>query len=363
MSGLLSPLQSEHRRKAMDLFFSPEAKNLRMDSILGGETQELAMLDHLFQGWRNLSDKGIDERSGKPIKKMGLEVDTPVQMSELEKLQTELNEVNNAIKMTGNDGEIYRSLSPDDREYVKGLIIKHIGGTDLGGIGSLGSEGRHYPQDYENQELAGTRIPANFAPGQRQSNGIARLLDVAEGMDSDSGAGLYGLPIDVMHKISAAERPDLIADPNNLKYGPQSMNQSDGRRSGDKLLDSRKQRSQNKYAEVFEAENGVPLKQRGTPLGDVNDKGTIELLKEQGRQDLAERRLVSKMNQEQLRAELSQRLLAQRVDELLASGTSPTMTKSAGEVNTSDRGKSVNIYADKVIMEKGINGNGKNGKH
>ena len=182
-------------------------------------------------------------------------------------------------------------------------------------------------------------------------------------MDSDSGAGLYGLPIDVMHKISAAERPDLIADPNNLKYGPQSMNQSDGRRSGDKLLDSRKQRSQNKYAEVFEAENGVPLKQRGTPLGDVNDKGTIELLKEQGRQDLAERRLVSKMNQEQLRAELSQRLLAQRVDELLASGTSPTMTKSAGEVNTSDRGKSVNIYADKVIMEKGINGNGKNGKH
>ena len=33
-----------------------------------------------------------------------------------------------------------------------------------------------------------------------------------------------------------------------------------------------------------------------------------------------------------------------------------------GDINTSDEGKAVNIFADTVLMEKGINGNGKNGK-
>lgn len=38
--------------------------------------------------------------------------------------------------------------------------------------------------------------------------------------------------------------------------------------------------------------------------------------------------------------------------------------KSAGEINTGTGGKAVNIFADKVVMEKAINGNGKgNGKH
>tara|TARA_R100000908_G_C3713209_1_gene118979 strand:- start:24 stop:749 length:726 start_codon:yes stop_codon:yes gene_type:complete len=33
-----------------------------------------------------------------------------------------------------------------------------------------------------------------------------------------------------------------------------------------------------------------------------------------------------------------------------------------GNINTSDQGKAVNIFADTVLMEKGINGTGKNGK-
>ncbi len=33
-----------------------------------------------------------------------------------------------------------------------------------------------------------------------------------------------------------------------------------------------------------------------------------------------------------------------------------------GDINTSDQGKAVNIFADTVLMEKGINGNGKNGR-
>ena len=34
-----------------------------------------------------------------------------------------------------------------------------------------------------------------------------------------------------------------------------------------------------------------------------------------------------------------------------------------GDINTSDQGKAVNIFADTVLMEKGINGNGRNGKN
>ena len=32
-----------------------------------------------------------------------------------------------------------------------------------------------------------------------------------------------------------------------------------------------------------------------------------------------------------------------------------------GDINTSDQGKAVNIFADTVLMQKGINVNGKNG--
>ena len=34
-----------------------------------------------------------------------------------------------------------------------------------------------------------------------------------------------------------------------------------------------------------------------------------------------------------------------------------------GDINTSDQGKAVTVIADKVYMNKAINGNGKNGKH
>ena len=39
------------------------------------------------------------------------------------------------------------------------------------------------------------------------------------------------------------------------------------------------------------------------------------------------------------------------------------LNESVGEVNTSDQGKAVTVIADKVYMNKAINGNGKNGKH
>jgi len=53
------------------------------------------------------------------------------------------------------------------------------------------------------------------------------------------------------------------------------------------------------------------------------------------------------------------------VNDLLSKATNygfDVADKSAGSITTADQGKAVNIFADKVVMEKAINGNGKNGK-
>jgi hypothetical protein len=262
--GLFSPSQLEHKQKALSLFFSPEAKALRNDPVLGGETQELALLDHLLSGWKNLQDKGIDGRTGKPINKFSLAVDDKVNMDERELIQAQILEVQNALKLgTDQKAGQFKTLSSEDRQYVEGLIRKHIAGADIGDIGGAGTNRRTYPLDYKDSKLAGSVIPVNFAPGQKQNRGVALLLDKAEMVDPDTGVALHGVEIDAMHRIPAAERPDLVADIRNIKMGPTSLNQSDGRREGAELETSRKQRDMNLYDQLFYLENGVRNKQRG----------------------------------------------------------------------------------------------------
>lgn len=262
--GLFSPSQLAHRDKAISLFFSPEAKALRDDPILGGDTQELALLDHLFSGWKNLKDKGIDGRSGKPIKEFSLAVDDEINLDERELIQAQILEVQNALKLgTDQKAGQFKTLSPEDRQYVEGLIRKHIAGADIGKIGGAGTNKRRYPLNYNDKELAGTVIPVTFGPGQKQNRGVSLLLDKAEMVDPDTGVALHGVEIDAMHRIPAAVRPDLVADIGNIKMGPTSLNQSDGMREGAKLEQSRKQRDMNLYDQLFYLENGVRNKQRG----------------------------------------------------------------------------------------------------
>lgn len=262
--SLFSPTQLAHKQRALDLFFSPGAKALRSDPVLGGENQELALLDHLFGGWKNLQDKGIDGRSGKQIKEFSLGKDDQIEMDRGEVLQAQINEVQNALNQDPNQkaGQ-FKTLTPEDREYVSGLIRKHIAGTDIGEIGGLGTNMRRYPKDFKDPELAGTVIPVNFKPGQKQERGVALMLDKAEMVDPDTGIALHGVDIDAMHREPAAVRPDLVAAIGNIKMGPTAMNQSDGRREGAELQTSRRKRDMNLFEERFLLENGVPAKQRG----------------------------------------------------------------------------------------------------
>ena len=262
MDGLFSPTQAAHRDKTQSLFFTPEARALRNDPSIA-EVQELALLDHLFSGWRNLESKGIDGRSGKPIKKYKLAVDDPVEMDRAELVQAQINEVKNALGGNVETPEAFRTMSPEDREYVDSVIRKHIAGADIGTMGGLGTNQRRFPSDHPDASLRGQIIPVSFAPGQKQDRGVKLLLDKAEGVDVDTGIALHGVDIDAMHREPAAERPDLVADIGNIKMGPTSMNQSDGRRTGEALQGSRKSRLLNLQDELFFLENGIPAKQRG----------------------------------------------------------------------------------------------------
>ena len=262
MHARLSPTQRAHSDKTLAMFLSPEAKALRSDPEIA-EIQELAMLDHLLSGWKNLESKGIDGRTGKPISKFSLAVDDPVELDRAELVQQQIDEVKHALSGEVDTPGAYRQLSSEDRQYIEGLIRKHIAGTDIGTIGGLGTNQRRYPKDYADESLRDTVIPVSFAPGQKQDRGVKLLLDKAEGVDEDTGVGLYGVDIDAMHREPAAERPDLVAAISNIKMGPTSMNQSDGKRTGIELERSRRKRLQNLQDERFFLENDIPAKQRG----------------------------------------------------------------------------------------------------
>ena len=299
MRALFSPTQALHAEKTKRLFLSPEAKALRTDPDLG-EIQEIALLDHLFKGWRNLTDRGVDGRSGKAHTTYGLAVDDKVELNKAELLGAQIAEVKNALANNVEVPEAFRQLAPEDREYIGNLIDKHIFASHVGEIGGRGAEGRVYPLDYAVAELRGQPIPANFAPGQKQSRGKKLMLDIAEGVDVDTGVGLYGVDIDAMHRVPAAEAPELVAAESNIKMGPTSMNQSDGRRTGQQLAGSRQSRLLKLQDALFLEEHGVPNKWRGG-------------LDKQTRDDLAINR---KMTDKDRQQEYAQRLLDQRIDEL-----------------------------------------------
>lgn len=243
------------------MFFSPQGRELLKDPEVG-ESAELAFLDHYLQGWKNLADPGIDGRTGKPIQKFKLAVDDQVELPQAEIFEAQMLENKRALAGV-EDIEGFQTMSEEEKDFARAIIQKHIGGSEIGSIGGLGTTGRTYPLDYADKSLAGTKIPVSFAPGEKQNRGLKLMLDKVGGVDPDTGAGLLGVEIDAMHREPAAVRPDLVTAVGNIKMGPTAQNQSDGKRTGEDLINSRKSRGMNLYDELFYSENGVPNKWRG----------------------------------------------------------------------------------------------------
>ena len=281
------------------LFTSPEAVEIRSsDDDLLRESYELGYLDHVLQGWKHLEDRGVDGRTKKPHKTFGLATDDVIELGDDERLQMQINEVQNALSGSVDVPEQFRQIDDNERAYILGLIKKHVAKGSVSSVGNLGTTGRVYPTDHP---LAGQKIPVNQTPDERYARGEKLVLDVAGMVDPDTNAQLTGNELDAMHRQPAAEYPELVAAISNIKMGPNSMNQSDGRREGEDVQASRQSRLQNLQDERFFLENGVRNKQRGGI-----DKQT-----------LADNRIAASMSPEELEVERDTRMVDQLAQEVL----------------------------------------------
>lgn len=269
MDLLLSAIQRERLNRGKELFFSPEAKALRSDPVLGGSNQELAALDYFLSGYKNLEprygeeDEVVKSKSGEIIRKgknelpgLALAVDDEVNIDELERLNHQIDETKRFI----TNGEVpnsFSSLEPEDIAYLREAVIKHIYGGAIDSVGELGTKNRKYPLTYADTSLRGKVIPAVFMPGQKRERGVNLLTDVMQNIDKDTGVGTYGNSINALHREAAANNPTLLTDINNIRMGNSSLNQSVKDFEGEDLNNSLQTRLLRLNDEKFALENGV----------------------------------------------------------------------------------------------------------
>lgn len=276
---LLSPAQEQHFKKGRDLFFSPEAVALRSDPDLG-PAQKTAMLDYYFGGWKNLEprygkkdvkiygDNGELIREGKnELPGFNLANDDPIELD-----AQEVNDFQRAetlrFMQEGEQKGAFATLTDDEIAYVQQVLEEELSGGAIDKIGELGTKERYYPKDYADPELAGTKIPAVFEEGQKRARGLKLLTDVIQSVDTDTGAGTYGMSKDALHRAAAANNPGLLTDIGNIRIGNSSLNQSVKQFEGEQLESALDTRLNRLNEEEFFLENGV----RPAPP----DKGSIE---------------------------------------------------------------------------------------
>lgn len=268
MGLLFSPSQKEHFERGRQLYLSDEAKKLRSDPEVS-EFQEIAALDHFLKSWKELvprygkkdveiyGDNGEFIRKGKnELSGFGLAPDNETYLDPLESKQFEIEETKR-YKLEGEIEDAYSSMTPDEKEWFRGLIIKHIDGGAIDAVGELGTKQRKYPTDYEVAYLRGKTIPAVFEPGQKRGRGTELMVDGIQQIDKDTGSGTFGQNKDALHRHAAANAPHLLTDAGNIRLGNSSLNQSVKDFEGVELESALNTRSNRLNAEEFELENGV----------------------------------------------------------------------------------------------------------
>lgn len=254
MSLLLSPTQRAHLDKGKALFFSPEAKALRSDPVLGGINQELAALDHFLSGYKHLKPRYNDK--GKELPGLELGVDDSIQIDDLERVNQDIAETISFIEK-GEVPNSFSSLEPEDIEYLRNAVINNVFGGAIDAIGERGTTNRTYPKNYKDVALRGQKIPAVFEPGQKRERGLKLITDALQNIDTYTGAGTYGNAIDALHGEAAANRPDLLTDIGNIRMGNSSLNQSVKAFEGEELQNSLQTRLLRLYDDRFTLENDV----------------------------------------------------------------------------------------------------------
>ena len=249
MSPLYTPSQRAHALKRQELL-----DNRHYAAENGLEVEHgLAVLDHVFGGWKQL---GAMKRN-KDVFELREEYPEDVARLDPDEMRDfQIMEVKNALD-NGEEIDAFKTMSPEESAFMEELIRRHISQGSISEVGRLGTAGREHAKDYHDPALAGTPIKVTWAPGQQDSRGMGLLMQMAHGIESDTNVGLYGVPIDAMHRRPAGYYPELVAEESNIKFGPQSMNQSDGKREGDNIYASRLSRLLRLNDELFAAEHGA----------------------------------------------------------------------------------------------------------
>ena len=254
MGLLLSPTQKAHLAKGQQLFFSPEAIAMRENNPEMLEIAQLGALDHFMQGWKHLEPR-IGAK-GKELPGFALGNDDAVDIDDLERVQHQIAETKRFMQ-DGEVPEAFVSLTPSQLDFLRECIERHLSGGAIDKIGELGTKNRTYSLKDPIVERRGQPIPAVFAEGQKRERGTNLLLNKLQNIDVDTGVGNYGMSVDALHREAAANAPEKVTDPGNIRMGNSSLNQSVKEFEGSELQNALKTRLLRLNDEEFALEHGV----------------------------------------------------------------------------------------------------------
>jgi len=314
------------------LITSPEAVNIGMNhpDPLIREMYQAAVVDSSLAGFKHMAPRYSEKRfnpDGSPVQLPGYDLvsDDPLAMSDLERVEMQLAEM--AVAKQASEIESAPRLSAANQAILLNAIKEQVSPGAIRVIGGLGVDGRRYP---EGHERAGHSIPTKdiLRPDERKVRADKIFVDVA-GMEAPvGGAQLTGNALDAMHKHPLAEsilagNPKQIADVENIYMGPNSLNQSDGRRVGKELEDSRTARLHRLLGEEHELATGSPV----TNNADTYSRSDDRLLKEIGKNALIrEHKYNLKLEREA--DKIIKELAGRRLSELPAVVTAPMISRS-----------------------------------
>lgn len=257
MSGWITPTQRAHIDKAkaiMSMRYLPQEVKDQLHGAADDTMIGLALLDHCLQGFKGL---GITKRHGfkEDIFELIPDTSTP-QLSADEMRAYQLGEVQRVLAIEGEDLPAQKTWTPDEEQFLRDALRKHIVTGSINEVGRLGTAGRVHALDYPDPELAGKPIPVYWVEGQQNARGEELLMQHLNMVNSRTGAGLYGVDLDAMHDEAAGHNPGKIASVANIFLGARSLNQAEGIRAGEELKKAREKRRNRLVKEDFEAEHG-----------------------------------------------------------------------------------------------------------
>ncbi len=263
MSQLVNAAQRANQQKTLAYLDSLQDPRVAGDALLK-EIGELALIQNAMKGRRDFvsgSDtfEYKDPNKAPRQQQFAMTEADPVEMSERDLLSLEIAEAKNAIENKVDIPEAQSPFSETESRMVGDIFRRNLRQGDLNMYGKEGTANRKYGPEFG--ELAGSTIPVNMSPEQVTDRSVKLYVDIAGGVDPDTGAGLYGVNLDAMHRNPAAHYPDQVATVDNIKFGPRHMNRGDGDAEGEALRDRRKSRLVNLQAKRFAMENddsGVP---------------------------------------------------------------------------------------------------------